>query len=237
MAAPTIDGSVGDQRSTASSGTVTLTTTQTNDIIIIVAYCENPGSAAPTVTSVTGGGLTFALRCRSNGSSHGNLEVWWALAPSALSSVTFTVNYTGTFDDATFLAYGVHGCNTAAPWDSNAGLPQKQSYNGAATPSFTLNTSQSDDLILFSNGVLASSSAIPADPSGFTNITSKSNGGGAAAASSRSSCKGVTSVQSGVTVAASAAGSGNNGGECILDVLTANSAVIPQRRPQVFTMC
>jgi hypothetical protein len=133
------------------------------------------------------------------------------------------VTYAANFDDNTLLVYGVAGCATPNPWDTNSGLPQTAHWDAAFTPSFTLNTDQTNDLILFTSGVDGSAGALPGDPTGFSNIANRSNGGGAQFASSRAVGKAVTAQQSGVTVAASAA-AGSSGGEVILDALTAGGS-------------
>src|SRR5215469_16508618 len=132
MTAPIVDGSAVTGTHTGGGAAVTagLTTTSANDIIVVVSSVEGRTVTTPNVTSVTGGGLTFSLRSRNNldtgGASTGNpsCEVWWALASSPLSSSAFTVNYASTYDDAAVIAFGVSGCNTSAPWDSNVSLPK-----------------------------------------------------------------------------------------------------------------
>lgn len=147
----TIDGSaVHGSGPGNSSHAVTLTTTQTNDIICVLAYSENSGGTKRSVSSVSGGGLTWARRAQSNSGSAGisDYELWWALAPTALSAVAITVTFSGTYDDSMLVAFGVHGCNTAAPFDPNASVPAVRSNDGSG--GFTgISTTNANDLLIF----------------------------------------------------------------------------------------
>src|SRR5260370_27857859 len=90
-----IDGSASGTFG-GSSGTVTLTTTLANDVIIICIHNEKSGSAQ-TVSTVTSTHLTWARRTsqawlNSGGdASSNNQEIWWATASSALTSEVITV--------------------------------------------------------------------------------------------------------------------------------------------------
>jgi hypothetical protein len=64
-----------------------LTTTGTNELLL--AFVSSDGSSAAQIGSVSGGGLTWTLRQRSNGQP-GTAEVWQAVAPTPLSNVTVT---------------------------------------------------------------------------------------------------------------------------------------------------
>jgi hypothetical protein len=110
-----IDGSV-HHNSTASSQAVSLTTSNTNDYIIV---CVTTNSGP--VTSITGGGLSFS-RIASNGVSNQVVEVWSAFASSTLSATSLTINTTAS-NFLTIDAFGVSGSNqTSTVFDS--GGPQ-----------------------------------------------------------------------------------------------------------------
>ncbi len=104
-----LDGSATANGSGTTLG-ITLTTANAGDIIIIAATINGT-----TIASISGGGLTWALR----GRSAGGIETWWAVAPSALSAVTFTVHHAGTATYCTLHAFGVSGANTSAPFDGS----------------------------------------------------------------------------------------------------------------------
>src|SRR5215471_2398125 len=125
-APPSVDGASVSGIQSASGPVVTsgLTTTNPNDIIIVFSSLEGPGATlVPSVTSVTGGGLTFTRRYRNAMVQGPAQEFWWALSPSPLSNVPFTITYAGSYDDAACLAFGVSGCNVTTPFDPNSSLP------------------------------------------------------------------------------------------------------------------
>ena len=115
--------------SRGADGVVTLTTSLADDIIILQISTETDTLPAQTVASVSGGGLTWALRKRlawtnSSDSTPNNHEIWWAHAPAPLAGVTITATMTGTIDDGTVTAFGVNGSSHFTnPWDGNASLP------------------------------------------------------------------------------------------------------------------
>jgi hypothetical protein len=137
-----LDGHAASSGSVSGSGNIaaTLTTANSNDIIVACIYNEAQGhSAGPhAVSGVSGGGLTWTQRSSQtstafNGSA---LEVWWAHASSPLSSVTITASFAGTTDDASIIVFGVSGCsNVAAPFDTNASLPKTAQSTSASSPS------------------------------------------------------------------------------------------------------
>ena len=215
MASPTLDGNATG-KSTNANATVSLTTTLSNDIIVVMAYNEAASGGGVAVSSVTAAGLTFTQRSISNASTHGSLEVWWAPSTGILTAETITVAWSGTFDDSAILAFGVNGCNLTNPWDGNGALPAKASFNGTGTPSVTgvSTTSSSDHLISGSGNVFGTLSM----PSGWTTPIQIGNGGGANGASIWASTLAVSSPQSGQTVTWSGSTFGN-GGETIVDAL------------------
>jgi Cadherin-like len=240
MAAPTLDGHAHGTHSSGGNLTVALTTSLTNDIIVVMVYNElNAGAAA--VSSVTSPGLTFAKRSSSNGSANGSLEVWWALSAAALTAATITVAFAATYDDASCVAFGVNGCNTVAPWDSNVSLPAHASFtSGSSTPAVTgVSTTQSNDFLIAAIGSVSGTNYNTA-PSGWSLIDNAANGGGTFTSELDGIGKGVTSTQSSVTVTGAetmtSAGATTVGGEMIVDALTADSGAPPSTAEVLTTM-
>jgi Cadherin-like len=237
MAAPTPDGSAHAMHSGGGNATVTLTTTKTNDIIVVMVYNELDAGAS-AVSGVTSPGLTFAQRSRSNGSSNGNLEVWWALSTGILTSAVITVAFAATYDDASLVAFGVNGCNTTTPWDSNSSLPAKASFtsNGSTPAVSGVSTTLANDFLITGIGAIAGPTSTP--PTGWTFIDLNSNSGGSHESTAAAHGKGVTSTQSSLTVtsndAINAFGAATAGGEMIVDALTADSGA-PPSTSEVFT--
>ena len=104
-AALTLDGTPNTNTATgASTITVPLTTSLTNDIIVVDVHNEvtTSNGASVTVQGVTAPGLTFAKRSSVSDegtTEYNDLERWWALATSTFSG-TITVTFNATIDDA-----------------------------------------------------------------------------------------------------------------------------------------
>ena len=189
-------------------------------------------STPPSITSVTGGGLTFTQRLISNGSTDASLEMWTAPAASALSGVTLTVNYDATTNAIVLVAFGVNG---SIGWDSNAGLPKTASTNSTPwTPSWQLTTDQSDDFIIYAAGGGTTLGSTPAAPTGFSSIDGSSIFGNFRFAALSVNYKTVTSIINDETYAASASGYGQDTGEAMLDVLTGGTT--SSARPRIFLL-
>jgi hypothetical protein len=152
-----IDGSAL-ANSSAATTSVTLSTTKSNDIIV-VAIEDNGGA----ITGVTGGGLTWARRATITGGGS-NLETWWALAASPLSGVSITVTPTSS-GFTTVTAFGVNGAHTAAPWDVNAALPNHSS--GTPSDPRSATTTASNTMII---GAFRDSTSSPTAGAGYTAI-------------------------------------------------------------------
>ena len=208
-----VDGSITGSFSTASSGSVTLSTGNSNDIIVVVVGAEsNVNHNAHTVGSVTSTGLTFAKRSAGTvGSVYLDTEVWWALASSPLNSASITVNMSGTgsVDDASIVAFGVSGANTSTPWDTNVALPALATSTASAIPTVTgVSTSNANDLILgFEGAYSATNSNSENNGAGFTLIGTQRNNGGSYSSQASAEDEIVSTTQSSISVAFSASNS------------------------------
>jgi hypothetical protein len=135
LAALSIDGTAQSAKITrATSGTLTLTWTGTNDEICIYYGGSNPVTNV-TVTSVTGGGLTFAHLTQPTNAAFQNFtdnpgnkvdqELFCAAATAAQTATTFTVNLSGVGPDSSVIfGWAINGQNTTTPVDVNASLAQ-----------------------------------------------------------------------------------------------------------------
>jgi len=183
MPAPVLDGSATGVSQSTTTVAAALTTTGTNRIICALIYFElNAGRL--WATGVSGGGLTWNKRTQATtfqGSGQATyngqtLELWWALAPTALAAVTMTATCSATFDGAAMLLFGVSGCNTTNPWDANVSLAARATNFFATVPTFTnISTTQANDFLIFgfgSNG----NQTIGTVPTGFTSIGARVNG-------------------------------------------------------------
>ena len=134
-----LDGYVINTVSNTSGTSVsaTLTTSQSNDIIVAVVHwfaaynsTQTGTGGPPLVSNISGAGLNWALRSHTvvgapsfSGWQH-FVSVFWAVAPSALSSQTITATVLNpglAFGE--MLCFGVNGADLLLPWDTNASLP------------------------------------------------------------------------------------------------------------------
>ncbi len=200
---PVLDGLGSAPSGTGgTSHTTTLTTTGNGDIVVVVSYVENNVSTAPTVTGVSGGGLTWVLRkATSDASGTCRMEVWWAYAASPLSATVITVTYSGAPDGYCLYSFGVNGCaSSVAPWDTDASLPAVATSGSSGTPSVSISTTASHCLLMANAGNPANNSnTVP--PTGFTQVAQPSSSSGAKGVGSGGGVKSVTSAQSSATVA------------------------------------
>lgn len=123
-------------------------------LIVVFIFIENP-SSAPSVSSLSGGGLTWNLRktedwSSSVVSSHFHIEEWWAWSASAQSSITITAALAATYDGGTITAVAINGVvNTSDPYDTSASFPTFSTVGAIATqPSATITTTFTDDFVL-----------------------------------------------------------------------------------------
>lgn len=128
-----LDGSAHLTGATASAPTITLTTSNSNDII----YLGIVSNAA--VTSVSGGGLTWNARASTNAA--GNFVTsYYAIAASPLSSAVITINMaSSTYVTADI--FGISGADTASPFDS--GGPQTNASGPAS-----ITTANANDFVV-----------------------------------------------------------------------------------------
>ncbi len=185
--------------------TITISTLAANEIIVLAAYLENSASTITSISSVSGGSLTWSklTAFTNNVSVHpdSGLEIWWALAPTPLPPATVTVTYAiNIIDDNVLVIFGVFGCYTANPWDDGP-LP---STNGtvSTSPSCTgVNTFEQNDLLLAFMGSINDTAGDRTNvPTGFTQVAGAGGGGGGAHAQCSVASKLVSARQSGVTV-------------------------------------
>lgn len=227
-AALTIDGNNVDvSLFTTTPHTITLTTSNTNDIIIVASACRITGTCAEISSISDTAGLTWAVRKRQKFTDAvanvNELEEWYAKSSGALSSDTITVNYgAGTISNR-LSVFGVSGTYFASPFDLNASVA---AGNGAATSPVanTVSTNTANTLLLNlaqckgSTGC-AGAPAI-ADPTGFTNINTMAVGGGAGSFSYKT----YTATQSSLSVSTTFNGAlGAPAYIVITDALTSNA--------------
>jgi hypothetical protein len=118
---------------TSAAATITspaFNTKQPNELL--EAFIATDGGSSPqTISSVTGGGLTWTLRSRANGRP-GTSEIWQAVAPAALSNVTVKATLSSSRVGAvTVLSF------TGASTSVNGATVSAGAASGAPTASLT----------------------------------------------------------------------------------------------------
>lgn len=207
----------GTALNSSGSGTTiaqALTTTAGGEVIFaIVATYAISSVAAPTVTGMSGGGLSWTKRFSSGSTAvfgttqHINIDVWYAVAASPLSAQTITATLSGSPNNGSeLLVFGLAGANTSSIFDTNGSLPAKAAGTASgARPQVTgVSTSNANDLII---GVCAMnvSAAVNHPGAGYTDL---SNDGGFF----DSQYQIVSATQSSITVAFGASENGASSG-------------------------
>lgn len=154
----TIDGSAHVNQTVVNPVTITLSTTQTNDVI---AFCTTTNGGPIVGGSVTDTALLSWSKRVSRGTGGTDLELWWAPSTGILTSDVITMTLTGTAF-TTVDAFAIHGAtNIAAPWDS--GGPQN-----SATDPISITTANAITMVL---GCFRGSTASPTAGAGYTIIS------------------------------------------------------------------
>jgi fibronectin type 3 domain-containing protein len=115
----------------SSVSSTAFSTSQANELLVAFVSADGPSRAAgQSFTGITGGGLTWRLRQRTN-AQYGTAEIWTAAAPAALSHVTVTASHSGNYT-AAIQVVAFTGANTGATAGATAGA---SASSGAATAS------------------------------------------------------------------------------------------------------
>lgn len=220
---PSLDGSIaGGFGNGASSAAVSLSTTNSNDYIIVLVYAGITNTSGISVSSMTGSGLTFTRRGGYNGTDPNNathdvaVEEWYAIASGPLTSESITVTLNQACDSGLILAFGV--ANATAGFDPNVNLPAQGS--GAT---LTLDTTDAYDFVFYYSTSGAGTNQYQGAPSGYTTIATQSNSAGFVNRGTATYYDTYTSTQSGVGIG----GSGGSNYYNFMDALSHGAAVNP----------
>jgi len=144
-----IDKSVSTDRSTSSSTIVSpaFTTTAGNELLLAFIAADAPSSGTNTaVTSVTGGGLTWALVRRTN-TQLGTAEVWRTFAPAVLTNVTITATLSRSVA-ASITVVTFTGVDTTGTSGSGAIGATASGSAASGAPTASLTTTRNNSLVL-----------------------------------------------------------------------------------------
>ena len=113
-----VDKQVATHQSAASSSisSPSMTTAQAGELIVAFIMSDGSATANQTFSSVTGGGLSWRLRQRSNAQS-GTSEIWQAVAPTAVSNLVVTANRGSGSYGGSIVVTAFIGANTGTGGD------------------------------------------------------------------------------------------------------------------------
>lgn len=217
-----IDGN-GTATGTTSPPALSLTTTRTNDtIVLLIQLTNNTGGAAPSVTSISDtAGLTWASRevlaFTTGGGNAIHLEEWYAVSSGILTSDAISLTLGGGAVGAGRVsAVAINGANLSTPFDPNVSLAASTSSTTGSTPSVTISTTKAKDILFnyLGDGSGSVSLGTVTRPSGFSQILSTGT-------FSDFSSSIVSTMQSSVAMNFSFSG-GSNGYYMILDAIQAS---------------
>ena len=173
----------------ASSGTVTLSNSQINDVIVLAI--ATTGAVTATNNPVSDGqSMTWKMIGQGDNGSGLHLEYWIAKNTVALSSDVITVNL-ATSGNAAMLAFSIAGSFISAPLD---GIAKTSASGSSAAPASTVTTSNPTDMIVGIFGYLSNPSfTVGAGYTIVTNVSQSTN------VSVAAQYKNVTTVQTAVT--------------------------------------
>ncbi len=176
---------VAGQYNALSSSTLTLSTNGTNRAVHLYFEHETfDGSAAPALISVTSPNLTWALRTRYThpiviGIFGQAQEVWWANAPTQLTSEVVTFVLDKTVGNGDVLQFSVVLANPITPpFDPNASLVKRaDDFSGVgSTPEIPgVSTTNAPDLLLSYCGKVGAIGVCGGSAAGWTKIQSTTN--------------------------------------------------------------
>lgn len=146
-----------------SVATGTLTCSNAGNVIVVAIV-----SNGSDVSSVTGGGVTFSSRGKTNSGS--NYTETWVGYASGTFNAAVTVNFTGTSSFATVHAFGINGAPSSSYFDSHGSLPSI----GTTLPG-TVSTSANDTFIFAA--LRASDTPNPLSTGSWTQILGSSGDG------------------------------------------------------------
>ena len=154
--------------------TGTLTTAGPNELLI--ASISMPKTTSP-ITSVTGGGLTWALVRADNVGTTCRTEIWSAFATAAFSAAV-TFNWTAGSSKAAAIVSAYSGTDTSGTSGSGAIGATSTSTASSASATAAITTTRAGSLVIAAEGhqTLATVTA----PTGQTATSSASSGGSAA---------------------------------------------------------
>ncbi|HXJ81733.1 MAG TPA: MBG domain-containing protein [Candidatus Methylomirabilis sp.] len=140
-ASPVDTGTYGDQPTASKTVTTSaLSTNGPNRVLLAFISADSTSGANTTVSSISGGGLTWQLVVRANG-QRGTAEIWRALASSQLTNVTVTAKLSQSVASS-MSVIALIGVDTTGTNGSNAIGAVASSSGASGAPTATLTTTR-----------------------------------------------------------------------------------------------
>lgn len=202
----TIDISGSSSNNTATSMTASCVTTNTNDILVICIATQSLVTQS-TVSSITdnAGNLAWAARgtpLQYNGGQFNvpvNAEVWWVKWASS-GSITATINFNNTFDNACASIIAINGADLTSPWDPNANS-RVTATGTSSIPTTTGQSTTNTNSVLLGFMVTEQSTTTQTAGTGYTLRETAGSSGGVDRVGLGLEYKIVSSAQSSVSAA------------------------------------
>jgi hypothetical protein len=142
-----IDAQVFKDQTTAKTSVATsaFSTTASNELLLAFVATDFTSGTNTTVTSITGGGLTWTLVLRSNKQS-GTSEIWRAFASTPLSGITVTANLShSVVSSITVVSFT--GADTTGTGGSGAIGATKATNAASGAPTASLTTTRNNSWV------------------------------------------------------------------------------------------
>jgi RHS repeat-associated protein len=142
-----IDGSSESSCQTTNSCSVIFSSKRQNDIVIVYTLSKSPFTCTFSVTDAAG--LNWAARAGIIYGGSYEIEEFWAKTLGVLNVDKITESISGCgFTTNGIQAFAINGANFANPFDPNIFVPRDGSGTTATGPSVTIQTSDSNDVII-----------------------------------------------------------------------------------------
>lgn len=139
-----IDGSAVRRITNSTTASLKLTTTQSDDMIIVLAGDKGGSSVSASIKDKAK--LTWNLRA-SVSLGPNTMREYYATTSSSLSGDVIHVTLSGSYN-IDLMAFGVSGANTGSPFDPNLASSPVTATGKSKLPAVAVTTSNANDLIL-----------------------------------------------------------------------------------------
>jgi hypothetical protein len=157
-----IDSSGSASSTTSRTVTVSSLNCGVNDVVIVLAASEGSNS----ISSVSGGGLTWQSRTSISQSSHSRVWEYYAIVTgSPLTSVTVTFGSSES-NGLNVIVFGISGADTASPFDGSARTAYASSTSAPIVNG--VSTSNANDMIIGLEGHRSTTDATAGSIAGST---------------------------------------------------------------------